>query len=103
MTDSQDYRKYLESKFGDIDTHFNELKERFDKMDEDMLEYRFFKKYPRIALGVLVLSIIVVLYVAIDTKSEMRDVKSYVEMKTAPMVLRGGTRTPPLLDSLARK
>jgi len=107
MTDSQDYRKYLESKFGDIDDHFGDLKEalkgindhlaklnskvaehekyivyangvietrkketeviveRLDKIDncmehnnDDMMEYRFFKKYPKIAIGVLLIAIV---------------------------------------------
>lgn len=151
MTDSQDYRKYLESKFDDIDTYFgdikstlrdinshlaklnskvaehekyivyangvidkrkqesDDLKERIGKIENcieqtnnDMLEYRFFKKYPKVAIGVLVACIAVVLLTFFSTKSDIKGLKTEVDMINTPMVLRGGPLHTPIIDSLNR-
>lgn len=99
MTQSEDYRLYLEEKFNGLDTHFNVINDKLTKiemqttktngrvtqhdkdleslkvqeithiincpnsprikvLEDDLSEYRFFKKYPKILAGIVIFIVI---------------------------------------------
>jgi hypothetical protein len=133
MTDSNDYRLYLEKSFRVIDekldtivtqttrtnsrvNHLEEksnerqvviddfrhlekefecVKQKVDKIDNDLLEVWFFKKYPRVFIGILTVAIIVALILVrskINTVNEtVRILDQKVDLINVPMRTRGGS------------
>ena len=80
MTANQDYRKYLEEKFKSLQSaqhgYFNEVHDKLDvieeqttktnnrvtKIEDDLTEYRMVKKYPKTAILVFIITVMVSVY-----------------------------------------
>ena len=80
MTDSSDYRLYLDSRFEAMQTvqhaYFHEVHDKLDnieaqitktnsrvtKIEEDMIEYRMVKKYPKIAILIITITVLGTIY-----------------------------------------
>jgi hypothetical protein len=125
MTDSPDYRLYLESKFNSVHekldvikeqtlitnnrvNHLEEQKEEYlrtrvskedlevidaklECVDKELLEYRFFKKYPKviiILLAFLLLGLVGSAYASLQSFSKL---KTEVDMINTPVKTRSGT------------
>ncbi len=109
MTQSEDYRKYLEEKFSGLNTHINaqfeNVHERLDrieiqttktngrvtllentvehhpihcdvkpvveKIQEDLAEYRFFKKYPKVFIGILLVTMLSIGFALYETYTKV--------------------------------
>jgi len=98
MPDKEDYRNYLEEKFKGLQSaqhgYFNEVHDKLDaiekqtmktnnrvtKIEDDLVEYRMIKKYPKIA--VLIITITVLATIFGFMKIVNREVSTAVEGST---------------------
>ena len=116
MTNSPDYRLYLEDKFdtieksldrieahlkkqngaiGDLQTEsnkrlivvedFRHLEKQFDcvktkveEIDQDLLEVWFFKKYPKIFIGLITVAVLATLGMSFFNKKDMKEIRTKV-------------------------
>lgn len=83
------------------------VNEKVESMREDLLEYKFFKKYPRIFIGViLVMALSMVVGFGI-IRTGQSNLKKEVDMINSPVTTRGGTiewwPSGVLIDSLNKK
>ena len=80
MTDSSDYRLYLDSRFEAMQpaqhAYFHEVHDKLDnieaqttktnsrvtKIEEDLIEYRMIKKYPKIAILIITVTVLGTIY-----------------------------------------
>ena len=80
MPDKEDYRLYLDSKFNGMASHIHsqfinvhdkldaiekqttKTNSRVTKIEDDLVEYRMIKKYPKIAIFIITISVIGAIY-----------------------------------------
>jgi hypothetical protein len=125
MTDSLDYRLYLESKFNSVHekldvireqtlitnnrvNHLEEQKEeylktrvsmkdlgnintRLDCIDGELLEYRFFKKYPKVIVILLTFLLFGLVASTYGSLRSFSNLKEEVDMINTPVKTRSGT------------
>lgn len=75
-----------------VDTQMlGEVSKKVDKINSDLLEYRFFKKYPKILVGVIVVMVIGMLVGFGLIKSGQDGLKREVDLINSPVTTRSGT------------
>lgn len=86
--------RHLEKEFKNVKEEIGTVRGRIDKMDKDLLEVWFFKKYPRVLIGILTAAIIAALILVrtkISTINDMvRILDQKVDLINVPMRTRGG-------------
>jgi len=116
MTDSPDYRMYLEEKFEGLTKHihaqFENVHERLERIESqttktngrvttletDLVEYRFVKKYPKLFVGmvaILVLGMVFSIYRIVQVPKQIADTENIIKKEIRDQegiskVTRGG-------------
>jgi len=116
MTDSPDYRMYLEEKFEGLTKHihaqFENVHERLERIESqttktngrvttletDLVEYRFVKKYPKVFVGmvaILVLGMVFSIYRIVQVPKQIADTENIIKKEIRDQegiskVTRGG-------------
>lgn len=68
--DVDDFR-HLEKEFGSV-------RDKVDKIDRDLLEIWFFKKYPKVFFGILAVAVAAILGLSINNNQKVKDIKQKV-------------------------
>lgn len=128
MVGSDDYRKYLEEKFEGLGKHMHaqfsnvhdkldtiekqttktnnrvtKLEEKVDGIEEDLIEYRFFKKYPKIFIGIIIVAALSVVYGFLKINNSQNEIKTQVDMINTPVHTQRGIELWPsgvVIDTL---
>jgi len=126
MPDKEDYRQYLEEKFKGLQSaqhrYFNTVHDKLDaiekqttksnnritKIEDDLTEYRMIKKYPKVAIMVIAIAVIVVILAFRSVIHKQDDLKTQVDMINTPIkdTRSGKTYLYPsgmLIDSVINK
>lgn len=84
--------KVVISDFRHVEKEVEEMKGQVDTLDREMLEVRFFKKYPKVFIGILVISVAAALgmtgFVTVQTSKnsnkieEVREKVDWIDTKT---------------------
>lgn len=67
------------------------LKDKFEKFEEDQLEYRFFKKYPKTAITLLAIAVLGIALGFGSLHIGQKNLKSEVDMINTPVRMRNGS------------
>jgi len=110
LEDESNKRQVVIDDFRHLEKEFKFVKEKVDKIDNDLLEVWFFKKYPRAFVGVLVAAVISAL-ILVRTKlgtvnDSVQTLQEQVDIISAPVPTRSGIKYIPsrkLYDSLYRE
>ena len=148
MTDKEDYRKYLDTRFEGMSTLISAqfinvhdkldaiekqttatngrvgvlegkestryincpIKPEFEKLNEDLTEYRMLKKYPKLAIGIIAVTVLIFLYGGIrivhnqdQLQIKQDNLKSQMDMVNTPVNTPRGVELWPsgmLMDSV---
>lgn len=94
--------KVVISDFRHVEKEVEEMKGQVDTLDREMLEVRFFKKYPKVFIGILVISVAAALgmtgFVTVQTSKnsnkieEVREKVDWIDTKTG-VKYRGSEET----------
>ena len=140
MTDSSDYRKYLDVRFEAMQTaqhaYFREMHDRFDtidksnkvrngridklensvsalsikeaehvvncpvapkfdKLNEELTEYRMLRKYPKIAIGIIVFCVLSAIYGFMKITHKQDNLKAQLDLVNTPVQTERGIRLYP--------
>src|SRR3972149_11434315 len=63
---------------------------KIDKIEEDLMEYRMAKKYPKIMIGIIVIFVLLGIYWASQFNIKMEGLKTEVDMINTPVKTRDG-------------
>lgn len=95
LEEKSNERQVVIDDFRHLETEFKCVKDKVDKIDKDLLEVWFFKKYPRVFVGVIVVAIITALILVrtkVSTINEtVRILDQKVDLINVPMRTRGGS------------
>lgn len=95
LEEKSNERQVVIDDFRHLEKEFECVKQKVDKIDNDLLEVWFFKKYPRVFIGILTVAIIVALILVrskINTVNEtVRILDQKVDLINVPMRTRGGS------------
>lgn len=75
--------KYLatrvsQEKVGDIEKMIDTVNTKVEKIDKDLLEIWFFKKYPKVFIGILTAAVLATLGISYFNKRDMKEIRTKV-------------------------
>ncbi len=87
----EDFR-HLEKEFNDfVGKDFDSVKTKVDDIDKNLLEVRFFTKYPKVFFGIIIIIVSATLGVSyfnnrknVDIEKKVNHIESYVKIPFAP-------------------
>lgn len=92
LEDTCNEHKVVISDFKHVEKEFDDIKGQVKALDKEMLEVRFFKKYPKVFIGILIVSVAAALgmtgFVTVQTSKnsnkieEVREKVDWIDVKT---------------------
>ena len=102
LEDTCNEHKVVISDFKHVEKEFDDIKGQVKALDKEMLEVRFFKKYPKVFIGILIVSVAAALgmtgFVTVQTSKnsnkieEVREKVDWIDTKTG-IKYRGSEET----------
>ena len=95
LEDKSNERQVVINDFRHLESEFKVCKEKIEEIDKNLLEVWFFKKYPKIFVGVIVVAIFTAIALVKVDVNKLKDMVHVTDQKVdlinVPMRTRGGS------------
>lgn len=78
LQEESNKRLIIVEDFRHLEKDFESVKDKVDKIDKDLLEVWFFKKYPKVFIGILTAAVLATLGISFFNKKDMKEIRTKV-------------------------